>query len=105
VASPEELDLRRVLAELVPAGGTPDDTHFSDADIAALLADADGVLPAAAAQGWQIKAGIYADLVNVSDAGQSRALGELHAHAVQMVALYQRQTPMRTWQLTRTAST
>lgn len=105
MATTEELDLRRMLAELVPAGGASTETHFADADITALLSAAGGVLPAAAAEGWRRKAAIYADLVNVSDAGQSRALGELHAHALTMVALYERQAPMRTWQLSRTAST
>jgi hypothetical protein len=99
MASAEELRLRAELAEVTPGGGTSSDSLLSDSDITELLSQADGVIAAAAAEGWRRKAGIYAAMVNVSDAGQSRALGELQGKALAMAAEYERQVPMRAQRL------
>lgn len=61
-----------------------DDTVFSDESIG-LLIDANGVTGATAAL-WRRKAAIYADQVNTSEAGASRALSDLNKHALAMAA-------------------
>jgi len=99
MATPDELRLRAMLAETMPGGGTSSDSLFTDEDISALLSESGGVLAVAAAEGWRRKAGIYAAMVNVSDAGQSRALGELQGKALAMAAEFERSAPMRAQQL------
>jgi hypothetical protein len=90
VATADELTLRLYLAESVPDAGSGADTLLSDAQVTALLSRAGGDLRRAAAEGWRIKAGLYADLVNASDGGSSRSLGDLQAHALAMAAEYGR---------------
>lgn len=47
--------VRRYLNEVIPDGGTPADTGFSEQDINDLLTDSTNIY-AAAAQGWRLKA-------------------------------------------------
>lgn len=43
---------------------------------------------AAAAQVWEIRAGKYHGLVNISESGSSRSMGDLHKNALAMAAMY-----------------
>lgn len=61
---------------------------WTDEDINALV-DTLGSTDSAAAEIWRKKAAKYADLVNVSEAGASRALGDLHAKALAQAAHYE----------------
>ena len=64
----------------------PDESTFTDVYIEALV-DA-GSVASASAVVWQRKAGAYAELVNVSEAGASRSLSDLHKNALTMAATY-----------------
>jgi hypothetical protein len=82
VATPEDiLRLRDYIAE-------PDDTNgWTDARLAAYV-DANTNLFNAAAEIWGVKAGTYAGLVNVSESGSSRSLGDLLSQAQKMGKYY-----------------
>lgn len=62
------------------------DETFSDDYISALV-DA-GSVASASAVIWTRKAGAFAELVNVSEAGASRSLSDLHKNALTMAAKY-----------------
>lgn len=66
---------------------------LNDEQLAAIILsnrNADGTpnLPNSAAYVWTIKAGEYAELVNVSESGSSRNLGDLYKNALAMAARY-----------------
>jgi hypothetical protein len=48
----------------------------------------DGDMNASAAQVWEIRAGKYHGLVNISESGSSRSMGDLHKNALAMAAMY-----------------
>jgi hypothetical protein len=64
-----------------------DGDTFSDEYISALV-DA-GSVASASAVIWTRKAGAFAELVNTSEAGASRALSDLHKNALTMAAKYE----------------
>lgn len=68
-------------------------SELTDEDLASILlstADADGTLNVdrAAAHVWRTKAANYAELVNVSESGSSRSLGDLQKNALSMAAQF-----------------
>lgn len=82
-SSPEVIQqLRRM------SGETGEDTGYSDEDLDAVIAIADGNLRAAAAQIWDEKAANLAGLVDVSESGSSRRLSQAHANALTMAKGY-----------------
>ncbi len=80
--------LRGLIGEVIPDGGTESDTQFTQAQIDQMLVDAGGNVDRAAYDGWRQKAAIYADLVNVTEGNASRAMSDLHKHALDMVKAY-----------------
>lgn len=58
-----------------------------------LRIDAAGDLNTVAAAVWQEKAAKYADLVDISEGGSSRKMGDLHEQALNMVLHFQSMTP------------
>lgn len=80
--------LRAYLGERIPAGGSDADTFFTDAEISNLLEDTGGLVRRAAAEGWQMKAAYYADLVSVTEGNASRAASDMLDHALKMVKQY-----------------
>ena len=82
--------LRGLLAEVIPPGGSANETLFSDEDIEDLLEQTGGNLDRAAYEGWRRKAAEYADLVNVTEGNSSREMSDLHEHALEMIAYYGR---------------
>lgn len=82
--------LRGLLGEPIPEGGSADETLFSDTEIQDLLIQAGGNLDRAAYEGWRNIAAHWAQLVNTADGNASRAMSDLHDHALKMVALYAR---------------
>jgi hypothetical protein len=80
--------LRSLLGEEIPAGGDASDTNFTEEKIDDLLAASGGDLQAATVAGWQIKAAIYSDMVDVAEGNSSRALSDLHKNALAMVKFY-----------------
>lgn len=63
-------ELRELLDEVIPTGGTEGDTRFTDDQINRLISRASNVY-AAAAEGWTMKAGML-----------SRELGQIDEYAV-----------------------
>lgn len=80
--------VRERLGERLPEGGNDSDTNFSDAQILDLLTRNGNVLDRAVAEGWSIKAGIYADLVDTAEGTSKRSMSDLHAHALRMAEQY-----------------
>ncbi len=77
------------LAALRRAADVPDtDTVYTDVLLIPLI-DSLGVNGAAAVI-WREKAGRYASMVNVTEAGSSRSMSDLYAHAKEMAELYER---------------
>lgn len=91
--------LRKMVAE-------PDDTTYTD-EMLGILIDSfgtDAALPlsSAASAIWFQKAASYAELVNISEGGSSRANGELYKRATEMGNLYQSQVDVATGSSQRT---
>lgn len=63
------------------------DITLTDEQLNSII-DSESTIQGAAAQVWQIAAGQYADLVNISEAGSSRSLGQLHQNALDMAKYY-----------------
>jgi Cdc6-like AAA superfamily ATPase len=78
--SEEVAALRRMTDE-------PTTTNYTDLAFSAIL-DAATSAEAAAAAVWQEKAGRYASLVNTSESGSSRNMGDLHKNALNMAKHY-----------------
>lgn len=64
----------------------PTDEHFTDEVVSAWV-DSNGVAGTSAII-WRKKAARYADQVNTSEAGASRALSDLNKHAIAMAATW-----------------
>lgn len=82
--------LRGLLGEPIPEGGSASETLFSDLEIQDLLTQAGGNLDRAAYEGWRIIAAHFAQLVDTADGNASRAMSDLHDHAIKMIAMYGR---------------
>jgi hypothetical protein len=83
MASEDQIaQLRQMVAE-------PDDSNGWDDDRLAAIIDDNETLNAAASAVWNLKAGEYATLVDVSESGSSRKLGDLRKNAMEMGAFYQ----------------
>lgn len=63
------------------------DTQLTDEQLGTII-DSENTIQGAAAQAWQVTAATYADLVNISEAGSSRSLGQLHQNALDMAKYY-----------------
>lgn len=63
------------------------ETSLTDQQLGAIL-DASQCENEAAAKVWGQKAGEYASLVNISEAGSSRSMGDLHKNALDMARYY-----------------
>lgn len=80
--------LRLLLADPLPDDGT--DPMFSDAELTNILSDAGSDPERAAADAWVMKAAKYAELVDVTEGNASRAMSDLHVHALAMVKQFQK---------------
>lgn len=82
--------LRLLIDDEVPLDGT--DPMFDDPTLQDILDAAGGNPERAAAEAWQMKAAKAASLVDVTEGNASRAMSDLHKHALDMVKLYQKST-------------
>lgn len=105
----ERQSLRRLLGESIPLNGTEADTNFTDEQLDELLSNRDGSLDAAAHDGWEQKAALFANLVNTAESGNRRDLSDLHESALKMMhhfgvkaSLTQYRSRTRVHPLTRT---
>lgn len=85
--------LRGLLGEAIPAGGSASDTMFSVLEIDDLLEKGLGAnelhqIEAAAYYGWLEKMANYANLVTVNEGNAMREMTELHKAAQRMVDRY-----------------
>jgi len=64
----------------------PNDVEPWTDEVLAAIIDSTTSLPAAASQVWTSKAASYSSLVDVSESGSSRKLGDLHKNALGMAA-------------------
>lgn len=100
-ASTENItELREMLGESLPEGGTEADSMFTNTQITTWL-EAAVSIEAAALKGWRVKMAHYANLVNVTDGAASRELSDLMTHAQEMVTMYTRLARGITWGRTR----
>lgn len=83
--------LRKLLNEVIPAGGTEADTKFLDAEIDLLLLEADS-LHGAASAGWMEKAGLLQGDIESYSSGTERydltSLKDRLNHALSMAKQY-----------------
>lgn len=80
-------EVRALLNESIPSGGTEADTLFTDAQVQGWI-DATSDTDAAVAVGWATKAGMYADLVDTQEGTSKRAMSDLSDHALAMAKFY-----------------
>lgn len=83
MATPQAVQqLRRLIAE-------PDDSNgWDDTRLSELLDEEDATVYSAASQAWTQKAAEAATLVDVSESGSSRKLGDVRKNALEMAAHY-----------------
>ena len=82
MASPEDVQALRDLIN------EPDDANgWTDEKLAAIV-DGTATLNAAAGKAWTLKAGQYSTMVDVSESGSSRKLGDLYKNAIAMGKFY-----------------
>ena len=80
--------LRLLLSDPLPDDGS--DPMFSDQELSDILSEAGDDPERAAGEGWIMKAANYAELVDVTEGNASRAMSDLHSHALAMVKQFQR---------------
>lgn len=81
-------NLRLLIGERIPETGTEVDTRFSNDELADAINRHNGNLYLAAGEMWSAKAGMFADLTDVSESGSERKLSQLFRQANQMAASY-----------------
>jgi hypothetical protein len=82
MASTEQIaDLRRKTSE-------PDATSYSDADLNKLIDDNAGDVNKVARIIWETKASMFAEMVDITEAGSSRKNSQLYSNALKMAAYY-----------------
>ena len=90
MATAEEVGRLRIkLGEMIPEGGTADDTLFSDAVLVTIV-DSTSSFDEAVLEGWEAKKAQLANLVDVTDGAASRAMSDLFQNANEMVDIYYR---------------
>jgi len=87
VQTPVEV-LRSRIAEVIPDGGLESDTMFTNAQLTQVLFDNGADVDRATYAAWLLKAANYADLVDVSEGNATRAMSDLHDHALKMAKTY-----------------
>ncbi len=81
--------LRQILGERIPPGGSDSDTLFSDDEIMDFLTRAGDDQSKAAFAGWLAKAAELSNLVDTAEGPAKDNLSQLHAQALKQVTLYQ----------------
>lgn len=80
--------LRAMLAESIVEGETEADTLFTEEELRDLLTAAAENVERAAYEGWRIKAGKLAGLVNITEGAASREMSDLYKNAMEMTKLF-----------------
>lgn len=80
--------LRAVIGETIPSGGSAEDTLFSDNELMTVLTAAGENPTIAAKLAWEQKAAHYSNLVDITDGNASRKMSDLLDNAMKMVEYY-----------------
>lgn len=80
-------EVREMIGETIPEGGSDADTMFPDARVQAWI-DSTSSSQGAALKGWHAKLANYSGLVDVTDGASSRMMSDFMANAKTMVSLY-----------------
>lgn len=83
-------NIRSLLGERIPSGGSETDTLFSADEIKALFVLGDEDVMKTVYQGWLAKQAEFANLVDTAEGNYSRKFGQLLEHANAMVKYYGR---------------
>lgn len=83
--------LRLYLDDPMPTDGLSE-PMFTDAELQQILDDAFGNPERAAVEGWRWKAAKYSAMVDVTEGNSSRAMSDLHGHALAMIKHYSQST-------------
>lgn len=90
MATPEEItELRLLLGETIPDGGSEVDTLFTDVQVEKMVDDAPD-LDRAALAGWRAKAAALSNLVDTTEGNSAKKYSQLLNNALNMVKLYNR---------------
>lgn len=83
-----EQELRLLLGERIPDGGSEIDTMFRDEELSVILNQHEDQLRHAAAHGWAIKAAELAELIDITEEGSDRKLSQRYRHALTQMQYY-----------------
>ena len=76
--------VRMQVGEMIPAGGTADDTMFTDDQIQSFLTLNNQLINRATAMAWRSKGAELAGLVDVQEGNSSRKMSQAHEQAMAM---------------------
>ncbi len=82
--------LRILINERIPSGGTEADTRFTDNELALILVRCNYNIYAASAEGWYVKAGMFSMMIDVDESGSNRNLSDIFKHALSMGDRYRK---------------
>lgn len=85
---PEE-ELRQLLGESIPSGGSEEDTLFTDVEILNFVEN-NPDMDRAVLAGWRVKAAKLSSLVDTTEGNSQKKLSQLLDNALDMVKLYSR---------------
>ena len=85
-----DAQLRQLLGEDIPSGGSEEDTLFTNEQILDLLLEGGGDVERAAYNGWRVKAAKLSSLVDNTEGNIQRKFSQLLDNALEMVKVYQR---------------
>jgi hypothetical protein len=81
-------ELRQMLGEVIPEGGSDQDTLFTDPQIENFLTHGGNNLDLAAYHGWVAKSAALANLVDTQEGSSRRAMSKLHDNAQKQVTFF-----------------
>ena len=87
MALSQAAQLRALLGEDIPDGGTAADTLFKDEEIQNFISTTND-LERAAYEGWRVKAARLSNLVDTTDGNIQRKFSQLLDHANDMIKVY-----------------
>lgn len=80
------------------------DTEWTDDELSTLIDENNGNLSAAASVVWESQAASYSQIVDITESGSSRKMGDLFDNAMKMAQYYKGQAnPIETQGVTRIA--
>lgn len=88
MALDEREQVRLLLGEMIPAGGSDTDTLLTDEELDHFLVQGAGNLERAAYEGWRAKAAKLSNLVDTTEGNEQRKYSQLHTQAMAMIGHY-----------------